>query len=115
MAVAILHRASRRLAAALPEMTGAQQEQTQGQIENARRELARMTARIGKEQKPTHTEPGATNRDSGKPRRLNSALGGTPLAVHHFRFHQPQQKHFEGDALFGALLAQLPVLAHHRG
>ncbi len=65
MAVAILHRASRRLAAALPEMTGPQQEQTQGQIENARRELARMTARIGKEQKPTHAEPGATNRDSG--------------------------------------------------
>ena len=68
MAVAILHRASRRLAAALPEMTGAQQEQTQGQIENARRELARMTARIGKEQKPTHAEPGATNRDSGTER-----------------------------------------------
>jgi ParB/RepB/Spo0J family partition protein len=68
MAVAILHRASRRLAAALPEMTGAQQEQTQGQIENARRELARMTARIGKEQEPRHAEPGPTNRDSGTER-----------------------------------------------
>ena len=68
MAVAILHRASRRLAAALPEMTAAQQEQTQGQIENARRELARMTARITKEQEPTHAEPGPTNRDSGTER-----------------------------------------------
>jgi ParB/RepB/Spo0J family partition protein len=68
MVVAILHRASRRLAAALPEMTAAQQEQTQGQIENARRELARMTARIGKEQEPTHAEPGPTNRDSGTER-----------------------------------------------
>jgi ParB family transcriptional regulator, chromosome partitioning protein len=65
MAVAILHRASRQLAEALPEMTGPQQEQAQGQIENARRELDRMAARIGKEQEPTHVEPGATNRDSG--------------------------------------------------
>ena len=53
MAVAILHRAGRRLAEALPEMTGTQQEQAQGQIASARRELDRMTARIGKEQKPT--------------------------------------------------------------
>jgi hypothetical protein len=68
MAMAILRRAGRRLAAALAEMTGLQQEQTQGQIENARRELARMTARIGKEQEPTHAEPGPTNRDSGTER-----------------------------------------------
>jgi ParB family chromosome partitioning protein len=68
MAVAILRRASRRLTAALPEMTGLQQEQTQGQIENARRELRRMTERIGKEQEPTHAEPGPTNRDSGTER-----------------------------------------------
>src|ERR1700689_5048304 len=39
MAVAILHRASRRLAAALPEMDRRQQEQAQRQIESARREL----------------------------------------------------------------------------
>jgi ParB family chromosome partitioning protein len=65
MAVAILHRASRQLAEALPEMTGPQQELAQSQIENARRELDRMAARIGKEQEPTHVEPGATNRDSG--------------------------------------------------
>jgi ParB family transcriptional regulator, chromosome partitioning protein len=65
MAVAILHRAGRRLAEALPEMSDAQQEQAQRQIESARRELERMAARIGKEQEIKHAEPGATNRDSG--------------------------------------------------
>jgi ParB family transcriptional regulator, chromosome partitioning protein len=68
MAVAILRRAGRRLAEALPEMTGPQQKQAQGQIENARRELARMAERIGKEQEPEHAEPGTTNRDSGTER-----------------------------------------------
>src|SRR6202162_662405 len=52
MAIAILRRAGHRLAEALPEMTGPQQKQAQGQIENARRELVRMTARIEKEQEP---------------------------------------------------------------
>lgn len=65
MALVILHRAGRRLSEALPEMNGAQQEQTQGRIESARRELNRMAERIGKEQEAKHTEPGATNRDSG--------------------------------------------------
>ena len=65
MAVAILHRAGRRLTEALPEMDGPQQEQAQRQIESARRELERMAARIGKEQEAKHAEPGATNRDSG--------------------------------------------------
>jgi ParB family chromosome partitioning protein len=65
MAVAILHRASRRLAEALPEMDGRQQEQAQCRIENARRELDRMAARIGKEQGAQHAERGTTNRDSG--------------------------------------------------
>jgi ParB/RepB/Spo0J family partition protein len=68
MAVAILHRAGRRLAEALPEMTGPQQEQTQRQLESARRELDRMAARIGKEQEAKHAEPGTTNRDSGTER-----------------------------------------------
>ena len=68
MAVAILHRASRRLAEALPEMDCRQQEQAQRQIESARRELDRMAARIGKEQEAKHAEPGATNRDSGTER-----------------------------------------------
>jgi len=68
MAVAILHRASRRLAEALPEMDLRQQEQAQRQIESARRELDRMAARIGKEQEANHAEPGATNRDSGTER-----------------------------------------------
>ncbi|MBZ5631175.1 MAG: ParB N-terminal domain-containing protein [Acidobacteriia bacterium] len=36
MAIAILRRAGRRLAEALPEMTGPQQKQAQGQMENAR-------------------------------------------------------------------------------
>jgi AraC-like DNA-binding protein len=65
MAVAILHRASRRLGEAMGEMNGAQQEQTQRRIENARRELARMAERIGKEQEAKHAESGAENRDSG--------------------------------------------------
>jgi ParB family chromosome partitioning protein len=68
MAIAILRRAGRRLAEALPEMTGPQREQAQGQLENARRELARMTERIGKEQEPKHAEPGTTNRDPGTER-----------------------------------------------
>jgi ParB/RepB/Spo0J family partition protein len=68
MAIAILHRASRRLAAAMTEMNGVQQEQTQAQIESARRELARMAARIGKEQEGKHAEPGTTNRDPGTER-----------------------------------------------
>ena len=43
----MLHRASRRLAEALPEMDRRQQEQTQCRIESARRELERMAARLG--------------------------------------------------------------------
>jgi ParB family chromosome partitioning protein len=68
MAVAILHRASRQLAEALPEMDPRQQEQAQGRIESARRELDRMAARIGKEQGAQHAEPGTTNGDSGTER-----------------------------------------------
>jgi ParB/RepB/Spo0J family partition protein len=68
MAIAILRRAGRRLGEALPEMTGPQRKQAQGQLENARRELARMTERIGKEQEPKHAEPGTTNRDPGTER-----------------------------------------------
>ena len=68
MALAILQRANRRLTEALPEMNGAQQEQAQRQIESARRELSRMTERIGKEQEVKHAEPGATNSDSGTER-----------------------------------------------
>jgi ParB family chromosome partitioning protein len=68
MAVAILRRAGRRLAEALPEMTGPQQEHAQREIESARRELERMTARIGKEQGTPHAESGTTSRDSGAER-----------------------------------------------
>jgi ParB family transcriptional regulator, chromosome partitioning protein len=69
MALAILRRAGRRLGEALPEMTGPQQKQAQGQLENARRELNRMAERIGKEQEPKHAEPGTTNRDPGTERQ----------------------------------------------
>jgi ParB/RepB/Spo0J family partition protein len=65
MAVAILHRAGRRLAEALPEMDHRQQEQAQRQIESARRALDRMATRIGKEQEAKDAEPGTTHRDSG--------------------------------------------------
>jgi ParB/RepB/Spo0J family partition protein len=65
MALAIVRRAGRKLSEALPEMNAAQREQTQREIESARRELNRMTERIGKEQEPKHAEPGAANRDSG--------------------------------------------------
>ena len=68
MAAAILHRAGKRLTEALPEMDRRQQEQTQARIESARRELDRMTERIGKEQETQHAEPGTTNRDSGTER-----------------------------------------------
>jgi ParB family chromosome partitioning protein len=68
IAIAILRRAGRRLAEALPEMTGAQQKQAQGQLENARREVNRMAERIGKEQEPKHAEPGTTHRDPGTER-----------------------------------------------
>jgi ParB/RepB/Spo0J family partition protein len=65
MAVAILRRTGRRLAAALPEMDGPRQEQAQRQIASARQELERMAARIGKEQETPHVEPSPTHRDSG--------------------------------------------------
>ena len=65
MAVAILRRTGRRLAAALPEMDDLRQEQAQRQIASARQELERMAARIGKEQEAQHVEPSPTHRDSG--------------------------------------------------
>jgi ParB family chromosome partitioning protein len=68
MALAIVRRASRRLSEALPEMNAAQREQAQREIESARRELNRMTERIGKEQETKHAEPGAADRDSGTER-----------------------------------------------
>jgi ParB family chromosome partitioning protein len=65
MAVAILRRTGRRLAAALPEMDSPRQEQAQRQIASAHQELERMAARIGKEQEAQHVEPSPTHRDSG--------------------------------------------------
>jgi ParB family chromosome partitioning protein len=80
MATAILKRAGRRLAEALPEMTGPQQEQAQCQIANARRELERMTARIGKEQKVADAESGTTNHDSGTERQGSEQTRDRPCA-----------------------------------
>jgi ParB family chromosome partitioning protein len=68
MVIAILRRTGRRLGEVLPEMTGPQQKQAQGQMENACRELNRMTERIGKEQEARHAEPGTADRDSGTER-----------------------------------------------
>jgi ParB family chromosome partitioning protein len=64
IALAILQRANRRLSQALPEMNGAQQEQTQSRIESARRELTRMTERIERERETKHAERGTENRDT---------------------------------------------------
>jgi ParB family transcriptional regulator, chromosome partitioning protein len=81
MAVAILHRANRRLGEALAEMNGPQQEQTVRQMESARRELARMAARIGKETESKHAEPGATHCDSGTERAESEQTRDRPRAA----------------------------------
>ena len=41
----------------IQDQDGGQQQQTQARIESARRELDRMTERIGKEQETQHAEP----------------------------------------------------------
>jgi ParB family transcriptional regulator, chromosome partitioning protein len=64
VASAILHRISRQLAEALPQMNAEQQQQALNRIENAQRELERIAHRIGKEQE-NNAEPGATNHDPG--------------------------------------------------
>jgi ParB family chromosome partitioning protein len=81
MVIAILRRTGRRLAEALPEMTGAQQKQAQEQMENARRELQRIAERIGKEQEEKHAEPGTTNRDSGTEREGSEQTGDRTRAA----------------------------------
>ncbi len=65
MATAILSRARRRLAQALPEMGSEQQQNLVYQIASARRELDRMAERIGKEPEAEHAEPSATHHHSG--------------------------------------------------
>jgi hypothetical protein len=59
MAVAILHRARRRLPEVMTTMNGPQQEQLQRHIESARRELNRLAQGMGKEQESKHAEPGS--------------------------------------------------------
>ena len=65
MAAAILQRARRRLAEALPEMGPVQQHHAECHIARARRELERMSEQIGKEQPAGHAEPSAKDHDSG--------------------------------------------------
>jgi len=43
-------------------MNDTQQDQVLQRVESARRELDRLTERIGKEQEHRHAEPGATER-----------------------------------------------------
>jgi ParB/RepB/Spo0J family partition protein len=97
MVIAILRRTGRRLAEALPEMTGTQQKQAQEQIEHARRELNRMAERIGKEQEPKHAEPGTTHRDPGTEREGSE-----------------QARDRTGDALVAANRAQSAARELHR-
>ena len=65
MAAAILRRARRRLAEALPEMGPAQQHNAECHIASARRELERMAEQIGKEQPVGHADPSAKDHDLG--------------------------------------------------
>jgi ParB/RepB/Spo0J family partition protein len=105
MALAILHRAGRRLAAAMPEMTGPQQKQAQGQIENARRELARMAERIGREQEGKHAEPGTTHRDPGTERegseQTRDRTGAAIVATERAQSAALQLHHRAGDPTGG--------------
>ena len=64
MALAILRRAHRRVTEAVPEMSRVQQQNAQRQIAQARRELDRMQAQMGKEEEDEDAEPGPTDYDS---------------------------------------------------
>lgn len=68
-AAAILRRAGRRLAEAVPEMNDDQQRQARRQIESARRELDRIAEQMGKEYRAEDAEPVAANDDSGTARQ----------------------------------------------
>jgi len=64
MVVAIVNRASRRLAGAAVEMDRQQLEDARGKIERARSQLNHLTERIEKEQEQ-HVKPSPTHHDSG--------------------------------------------------
>jgi ParB family transcriptional regulator, chromosome partitioning protein len=105
MALAILRRAGRRLTEVLPEMTAAQQEQTQHSLESARRELNRMTERIGKEQELKHAEPGTANGDSGVARQgreqTRDLTHAADLASHRAQNPAPQFHQYPGSPAEG--------------
>jgi len=105
MALAILRRAGRKLTEALPEMNTAQQEQAQRGIESARRELNRMTDRIGKEKEARHAQPGATNRDSGTAREGSEPARDLPhsagIACDRAQSPAPELRQRAGDTAEG--------------
>jgi ParB family transcriptional regulator, chromosome partitioning protein len=92
----IIHRLSRQLAEALPQMNAGQQQQVQGRIESVQRELDRIAHRIGKEQE-NHAEPGATNQHPG------TEYGGHAGA-----------RDRTGDEAVAAKRTQGPAIAIHR-
>jgi len=90
-AAAIVHRANRRLNAALAEMDGKQRDLAQHKIGQARRELERMAQRIEQEEKQeakeeTHAEPGTTSGDSGdgpaRSEQTRDCAGAEAVAPH---------------------------------
>jgi ParB family transcriptional regulator, chromosome partitioning protein len=105
MALAILRRAGRKLTEALPEMNAAQQERAQREIESARRELNRMTERIGKEKEARHAQPGATNRDSGTAREGSEPTRDLPhaegIACNRAQSPAPELRECAGDTAEG--------------
>jgi ParB family transcriptional regulator, chromosome partitioning protein len=105
LAIAILRRAGKRLAEALPEMTDAQQKQAQGQMETARRELHRMAERIGKEQEAKHAEPGTTHCDPGTERegseQTRDRTGAASVAVDRAQSAAIQLHRRAGDSTGG--------------
>ena len=105
MVIAILRRTGRRLGEALPGMSGPQQKQAQGQMENARRELNRMAERIAKEQEPKHAEPGTTNRDPGTEcegsEQTRDRAGAAPVAADRAQSAALQLQQRAGDPTGG--------------
>jgi ParB family chromosome partitioning protein len=83
MVVAIVNRATRRLAGATAGMNGSQLENARRQIERIQNQLNRMDGRIQQEQAP-HVEPSATHHDSGterpgsEPTRDRTGVGNLP-------------------------------------
>jgi ParB/RepB/Spo0J family partition protein len=113
MALAILRRAGRRLTEALAEMNAAQQEQAQREIESTRRELNRMSERIGKEKEAGHAEPGAANDHSGTEREGREPTRDLPhtagIACDRAQSTAPEIRERAGDTAEGKSRALPPT------